>query len=299
MKKILIIGNTCADIVIRVPHLPVTAEDIQPSSQFFSLGGCPFNAANIIRQSGVPFYFSTPTGTGIYGDFVRKELQKRCFPLTVPVEEENGCCYCLVEDGGERTFLSLHGVEYLFRREWMRNVRMEEFAMCYVCGLEVEESTGGELVSWLRESPGPELFFAPGPRLMSIPSGRLDALLALHPVLHLNRDEAFRLSGTSDCRQAAFSIRGITGNTVIITLGADGACCLVPGAGELITVPAVKAEICDTIGAGDSHIGQVMASRALGRSWEEALRDANLTAAQVVSVPGATLSDEQYRRIPF
>lgn len=295
MKKILIIGNTCVDVIINIDHLPKTAEDLQPSHQSFALGGCPFNSANIVRQSGVPFLFMTPVGTGLYGDYVHSELIRRGFSIPIRVTEENGCCYCLVEADGERTFLSYHGVEYTFRKKWMESVDMSTVDMIYVCGFEIEEPTGDALVSFLEEHPQPELFFAPGPRLMKICPDRRSRLFALHPILHINEQEAKELSGVASLREAAFLLRNLTENTVIITLGDKGSCCLEKNGEQLLSVPGISAEVADTIGAGDSHIGQIMASRAKGRSWRQALEDANLVSSRVVSVKGASLTDEQYR----
>lgn len=123
-KKILIIGSTCVDIIINVDHLPKTEEDIHPFSQSMALGGCAYNAANIIRQFGAPHTFISPVGTGVYGDYVRKELKQKGVPVLADVpDQENGCCYCLVERGGERTFMSLHGAEYTFSRTWWNPLR--------------------------------------------------------------------------------------------------------------------------------------------------------------------------------
>ena len=102
-KPILVIGSTCVDIIINIHHLPVTEENIRPASQSMALGGCAFNVANILRQSGTPFTFISPVGSGVYGDYVAEHLEARGFAAPLRVPEENGCCYCLVEEGGERT----------------------------------------------------------------------------------------------------------------------------------------------------------------------------------------------------
>lgn len=54
MKQALIIGSTVADVTVRLPHLPVTGEDVIVESQSMSLGGCAYNVSEILRQSGVP-----------------------------------------------------------------------------------------------------------------------------------------------------------------------------------------------------------------------------------------------------
>ena len=298
MKKILLIGSTCVDVILHIDHLPRTAEDLQPKSQTLALGGCAYNAANIVRQSGVPYLFLTPVGTGIYGDFIRNAFKRRNLPIHISPDQENGCCYCLVDADGERTFLSLHGVEYTFSRDWMKGIDLSDFSMIYVCGLEIEESTGNELISWLEENRGPELFFAPGSRPLAIPEEKRNRLYRLHPVLHVNEEEAFALSGVSSgsgLLAAAQALQKQTQNTVIITRGADGSCCLESGKLTLTEAAPVHASVVDTIGAGDSHVGQVMASRAKGCSWQESLEAANRVSARVVSVSGAGLADEQYR----
>lgn len=308
MKKILLIGSTCVDVIIEIDHLPQTAEDIQPKRQTLALGGCAYNASNIVRQSSVPYLFVTPVGTGVYGDYIRKSFTKRHLPIHVNANEENGCCYCLVDANGERTFLSVHGAEYTFHREWMANIELSDISMIYVCGLEIEEPTGDELISWLEENRNPELFFAPGPRVFQIGAKKMKRLFQLHPILHINEEEAFKLSSLvcSDFKSdtdfsavslldAAKTLQDCTQNTVIITKGGEGSCCLELGKNALTEVDGIKTAVVDTIGAGDSHIGQIMASRANGLSWAEALQQANKISAKVVSVKGAGLTDEEYQ----
>ena len=75
-QHIAFIGSSVADVIIRIPHLPVRQEDINIESQTLSLGGCAFNAAWMCRLLGGDPLFFSPVGTGIYGDFVRRQLQE-------------------------------------------------------------------------------------------------------------------------------------------------------------------------------------------------------------------------------
>ena len=295
-KPILVIGSTCVDIIINIHHLPVTEENIRPTSQSMALGGCAFNVANILRQSGTPFTFISPVGSGVYGDYVAEHLEARGFAAPLRVPEENGCCYCLVEEGGERTFMSYHGVEYTFQKQWMEDYNARDYSMIYVCGLEVEESTGDALVSWLEENPGPVIFFAPGPRVGKIPAERLERLLNLHPVLHVNHSESQAMSGCGETGEAARFLAARTKAPVIVTLGEKGALCQTPE-GELWQAPGVPVKPVDTIGAGDSHIGALMACLYRGMDMEKALRTANQVSSAVVGVKGASLEDEAFMRL--
>ena len=98
MKPALIIGSTCVDVIINLDHLPRTAENLRPHSHSMSLGGCAYNVAYMMRLLHGPHTFITPVGSGSYGDYVARELTKRQIPILIRVpDQDNGCCYCLVE----------------------------------------------------------------------------------------------------------------------------------------------------------------------------------------------------------
>ncbi|MDD6815672.1 MAG: PfkB family carbohydrate kinase [Firmicutes bacterium] len=300
MKKILVIGSTVADIIIELDRLPVTAEDVHVKSQSMSLGGCAHNVADMLRHFDVPFTLFSPVGTGLYADFVRKELTVKGMesPISVP-DRANGCCYCFVEASGERTFVVDHGAEYLFEKEWFDRLDPSEYSAAYICGLEIEEKTGSTIVDFLERS-GLPVFFAPGPRLNLIDPALMDRIFALHPVLHLNRDEICSYTGCPEVEDAAKTLFVQTKNTVIITKGADGAC-FFPSekdsetdSGIACVPPFPVSHVEDTIGAGDGHCGAVMACLARGLSLSEALTAANAVSAKIVSVKGALLSQDEF-----
>ena len=292
MKPALIIGSTCIDVIINVDHLPVTAENLHPTGQTLKLGGCAYNVAAMMRLLDAPHRFISPVGGGIYGDYVKKHLNEAHIPISVSVpDQENGCCYCLVEASGERTFLSYHGVEYTFQKEWMKPYDTNEYSLAYICGLEIEEPTGINLIEYLEENPGLEICFAPGPRGIRISDERMQRIYNLHPLLHLNEQEAFQQSRENTVETAAAALQQCTGNTVIITLGDRGTYCL-EASGKSYTVPTTPAVVKDTIGAGDAHIGTIMACMVKKIPLKTAITYANQIAGIVVSVEGATLSPE-------
>lgn len=298
MKKILVIGSAVADIVIHLEALPKTSEDVLVQSQSMSLGGCAFNVADMLRHFRVPYTLFAPVGSGIYGDFVQKELTARGMssPIRVP-ERPNGCCYCFVEPSGERTFLVDHGAEYLFRREWFGQLDPDDYGAAYVCGLEIEEKTGNIILDFL-EQTGLPFFFAPGPRIRQICPERMNRIFSLHPVLHLNDEEVCSFTGCADPGSAASALCRKTGNTVIVTCGENGAgYCSDPAQG-LIRIPPVPAErVEDTIGAGDGHCGAVIACLAKGMRMPKAVAAANAVSSRIVSVRGALLSEEAFRSV--
>lgn len=293
-KNVLIIGSTCVDVIIRMDHLPHTEENLHPESQQFAIGGCAYNVANLAGRAGAPVTFVTPVGLrGVFGGFVEKQLKTLPFaqPVLLP-DAENGCCYCLVEASGERTFMSIHGVEYRFDPAWMKPYADRRFAYGYVCGLEIEEATGGLLTEYLQTAPIDQLMFAPGPRGARIAAERLDALYALHPILHLNGAEASALAGLDGLDESLTALHQRTHAPVIATLGRLGARVLTAD-GTLVTVPGQPVEhVVDTIGAGDAHAGAVLLGLSRGLSLCESVALGNRLCAKVVQTAGATLSEE-------
>lgn len=292
MKRLLIIGSTCVDVILRLDHLPTTGEDMHPV-QRFAMGGCAFNVAQVPKAYDVDLRFVTPIGDhGVFSDFVRAHLDNAGFrgPITVP-DSENGCCYCLVERSGERTFLSVHGVEYSFHAEYMDAFAGERFDYTYICGLEVEEKTGGELVAWLEAHPdiAGTVVYAPGPRGIEVDADRTERILAMHPILHLNEQEAQALAGMCDSEDtvlaAAQALHAKTGNMVIVTCGVDGVL-WISADGSVHSAPSVPSTVVDTIGAGDSHCGAVLTGLTLGWSEDDTMRFANQIASEVVAQEG-------------
>ena len=222
MKGTLVIGSTVADVIISIPHLPQTGEDLNISSQIQRLGGCAFNVSEILNLIGTPYKLCSPVGSGLYGDFVAAELEKRGIPCFIKLDTvPNGCCYCIVETGGERTFLSKHGAEYLFSRSWMDKVDGNGFDSVYICGLEIEESTGDEIIAYLDKHPEYKVFFAPGARICQIPRWRLYEILKMSPVFHLNEIESLALTKENNVESAAIQINKKTNTAITLPPGRE------------------------------------------------------------------------------
>ena len=111
-----------------------------------------------------------------------------------------------------------HGAEYLFGKEWFDRLDPSEYSAAYICGLEIEERTGSTIVDFLERS-GLPVFFAPGPRLAKIDPALMDRIFALHPVLHLNREEICSYTGCPEVEDAAKALFAQTKNSIIITQG--------------------------------------------------------------------------------
>jgi sugar/nucleoside kinase (ribokinase family) len=305
MKKTLCIGNTTVDVIIKIDNLPSCTDDVNIKDQQLLLGGCPFNVYDTLTKfTNFSAQLCSVIGSGIYGAFVRNTFQQRHIPIFANLHNiPNGCCYCLVDKNGERSFMALHGAEYLFNPKWMASINLNTVDSVYICGLELEESTGKDLVSWLETLPETiTIYFAPGPRFCLIEKELIKRIFKLHPVIHINEAEALSYTYSTTVETAAKNIIRQTLNTVIITLGEKGSMAIVQISipeppyikYEIIytqAVPVKKENIADTIGAGDSHIAAFIAYTKRGLPIKKALSKANEVSAKIVQTKGAHLEE--------
>ena len=293
--SIAMIASSVADIIINIEKLPHTQQDCNIQNQQISLGGCGYNVAHAVSLFDVPYLLCTSIGTGIYGEFVSKMLHEEAVPLLFPRhEQENGCCYCFVEASGERTFVAHRGAEYHFKEQWFVHLDQLPIDTVYLCGLDLEEEdTRRYVFSYLSRHPHITVYFAPGPRLSHLPAQVFQELCSYHCILHLSEIEALSLSGASSVDEAAIALYSMTKQAVIITLGEQGSLCYEQG---FIRSEAIPTKVINTIGAGDAHIGSIIACRSLGYDWKTALTKANEVSSQVVGVQGSTLPKDQFHR---
>jgi sugar/nucleoside kinase (ribokinase family) len=303
MKHTLVVGSTCVDVTLDIPHFPSPGEDENISRQFLSLGGCAYNVSDILRKFRTPYLLCSPVGTGIYGKFVETNLAAKNIPVFAHIPtEDNGCCYCIIDATGNRTFLSRHGAEYKFRKEWFTTIKWDEIDSIYFCGLEVEDVNGEELVSFMEDrreffdnkNLDVTFFFAPGPRIMKIDRSLIKRVFSIKPVVHLNETEAAGLTGVGSTEEAARMIHSETCNSVIITRSEKGAYCFDHTLLKGFRIDGYPAKVTDSTGAGDAHCGTVIAGLKQGFDLTDAVVRANKLASLLVTVHGSTLSDESF-----
>lgn len=292
-KGCIVIGAAMLDIVMEIDRIPKSGTDVYAKGQSMMVGGCAYNVADILKHFGVNYTLFAPIGTGMYADFIRKELKKAGHESPVHCENsDNGYCLCMVEADGERTFLTVPGIECYFQEEWFSSLAVDSYDSVYVSGYELEGDGGDAILNFLESNQELTVYYAPGPRITYIDPKKLKRLYALHPVMHLNELEALTSTNTDDITQAAEILSKSTGNTVLITLGKQGVHLFENGTHALVS--SKQATVVDTIGAGDSHIGSVIAMRTMGHSFLEAISTANRIAAKVVSVKGPIITTEEF-----
>ena len=178
----------------------------------------------------------------------------------------------------------MSGVENNWSAETLNQLSLEDNAIIYLSGYQLSSACGEQIVSWLEKLPSTvDLFIDFGPRLGDVTPALFKRLLALKPIVSLNRQEA-EILGMSEVNTFVEHWHQEYACPLILRIDSDGA--LFATADGHGNVAPFRATVVDTIGAGDTHAGGVLAG--LASDWElaDAILLGNAVASYVVSHVG-------------
>lgn len=289
LKRILILGSAVIDVIVTIDRLPLAGEDIPGLQKGMLVGGCAFNVSKILDGLQIPHDLCVPVGQGMYADRIREALHESGHEVLIEDDrEDNGYCLSLVEKDGERTFISIDGIETKWQDAWLERLHADDYDYLYASGYGFQDgnSSGEVLLRFLGgKKADAKLILDPGPRLLG--KQFEEKLLQMGPILEMNQSEAKAMGQSENVRQAAENLHRRTGQPVIITMGQAGT--LLHTTEEEEIIPTVPVKAIDTIGAGDSHTAGFIAALASGKTLREACREANRVAACVVQHVGCSL----------
>lgn len=293
--KTLVIGAAIVDMVMQVDRIPKSGEDIIGKDTKVMVGGCAYNVASTMRNLNCDHDLCVPIGNGMHASIVREKLLETGYPILIQDEtDDNGFCLCLVEKNGERTFITVQGVEGNFKSGWFDTLNMKDYNNIYLAGYQVCGHNGSIVAQWLQTLGKKNLYFAPGPVICDIDPQTMTQLMELNPILHLNEKELFDFTKETDLGAALHTLYQKNHNLIIVTLGSRGAA-YYDGTSP-ITIPSVPANVVDTIGAGDSHIGAIISCISEGMNIQDSIQTANKVSACIVGVQGAVISKKEWKK---
>jgi ribokinase len=283
IKRLVSLGSVIVDLVLQVPKLPDRGGDVLASQRGMAVGGA-FNVLSAAARLGLPGIYAGPHGTGPFGDLVRTTLTREeieiCQPPTPVID--TGWTLALVEPDGERTFVTVTGADAIVGPKDLESIEYRDGDAVYVSGYDLAYPGAGAAIAGHVAGLRRDLLVVvdPGPLAADIEPDRLSEVLGRTNVLTLNEREVRALGGLDSVKR-----RLAPKSTVIVRQGASGVT-VYAGEQEPFTVPSVKVTAVDTSGAGDVHVGAIIAALARGMGWPDAILLANRAAAYAVSRPG-------------
>lgn len=293
--KTLVIGAAIVDMVMQVDRIPKSGEDVIGKDAKVMVGGCAYNVASTMHNLDCDHDLCVPVGNGMYASIVRKKLLENGYPILIQDDtDDNGFCLCLVEKNGERTFITVQGVEGNFKTSWFDELDMNDYENIYLTGYQVCDHNGRVVAQWLKTLENKTIYFAPGPVICDIDPETMTQLMERNPILHLNEKELFDFTKETDLDTALHTLYRKNHNLIIVTLGSRGAAYY--DGTHTTTIPSVPVNVVDTIGAGDSHIGAIISGISKGLSIQDSIKTANKVSACIVGVQGAVITKEDFNK---
>jgi ribokinase len=281
MPRVVVLGSVNRDLVFSVPHHVRPGETLAATALAEFPGGKGANQAVASARAGAITGLVGAIGRDGFGEAMSAFLKGEAIDLAhlvVRQDAPTGMAAIAVDAAGQNSIIVVPGANVSLKAADADSVALAAGDVV-VAPFEVPDAFIRRGFERARAA-GARTLLNPAPMRKHDP-----ALLGLTDCLVLNETEFAEVTGSDDVTPATLqaALPGI--ETVILTLGPEGA--LVRHAGALTRIPGHRVDVIDTTGAGDCFVGVLAASLATGLSLEAALHRANRAAAISVTRQGA------------
>lgn len=287
MNKIIVIGSSNTDMVVRSERLPRPGESVIGGGFMMAGGGKGANQAVAVARMGHRVIFTAALGRDMFGDAAVSSYQRFGIDTSYIVRKDapSGVALIMVDSAGQNSISVALGANNSLSTENIRGVLEQvERDDIVLLQLEVPMATVDAAVD-IAAAKGARVVLNPAPAAV-VSEQTLSKLYLITP----NQTEAQTLTGIEVKDEATASLaaqvlcsRGV--GRVVITMGSLGAYLYEEGRGEIIEARKVAA--VDTTAAGDVYNGALCAALAEGKSLREALAFATKASAISVTRVGA------------
>jgi len=291
MGRIVVIGSSNTDMVVKTRTLPQPGETVLGGTFFMNPGGKGANQAVAAARLKGNVTIVTKLGNDLFGEQARLLLAKEGIETKYIIKDKknpSGVALIIVDEHGENSIVVAPGSNgVLSAYDIDDEVYGDDTSDVFLLQLEIPLSTV-EFVAEKVAEKGNRVILNPAPaRQMS------DELLSSLFIITPNESEAELLTGIRvtdavSAENAAFRLLKKGVRNVIITMGVSGAFLLNNEISKMIPVVPVKA--IDTTAAGDVFTGALAVAISEGRSLEVAIDFANKAASISVTRMGAQAS---------
>ena len=287
-KKIVVIGSTNTDMVVKSERLPIPGETILGGAFMMNQGGKGANQAIAVARLMGEVTFIAKTGNDIFGkktiEMFNSENINTDFIFT-DTFSPSGVAIIMVDAMGENSIVVASGANStLSTEDIIKGKDIIENAEILLLQLEIPMETV-EFAAKMASERGVKVILNPAPAT-SLSNDLLKCLYAIIP----NESEAEMLSGikVTDWESAKLAADAISSNgvgVVVITLGSKGA--LIKENERYYEIPVEKIKAVDTTAAGDTFCGAFCVGLSEGLSIEDAAIMANKAAGITITREGA------------
>ncbi len=287
MNKVIVIGSSNTDMVVRSERLPRPGETVLGGGFVMAGGGKGANQAVAVARMGHKVIFAAALGRDIFGDDAVRQYGRYGIDTSYIVRKDtpSGVALIMVDSAAQNSIsVALGANSELSVGDVMPALEQIEAGDIVLLQLEIPMDTVAATVA-VAAAKGARVVLNPAPAA-TVSEEVLSKLYLITP----NQTEAELLTGIAvndeaSARLAAEALRRSGVSRVVITMGSQGA--LLDDGGHFEIIEARKVAAVDTTAAGDVYNGALCAALAEGLSLVEALRFATKASAISVTRMGA------------
>jgi ribokinase len=291
MSKIIVIGSSNTDMVIKTDHIPVPGETVMGGKFFMNSGGKGANQAVAVARLGGEVSFITKVGNDIFGieslERFKKEGINTDFAI-VNKKKPSGVALITLGENAENSIVVAPGANNTLKKKNIKEaIEKIKKADVILVQLEIPLKTV-KFITKLGKRYGKKVILNPAPGQL-LDNRLYNGLFAITP----NETEAEIMTGVKvidakSAERAAKILKDKGISNVIITLGVQGAYVLNDELSEII--PGYEVDAKDTTAAGDTFNGALAVGVCKGMPLKKIVDFANKAASLTVTKFGAQSS---------
>jgi ribokinase len=295
-KRIVVIGSTNMDMVVKTTHIPVPGETALGGAFLMNPGGKGANQAVSVARLGGEVTFISRVGNDVFGKQSTQAFEEEGIDTSGVIEDNHapsGVALITVDESGENSIVVASGANLNLSPEDVGTyLKKIPDVGIILMQLEIPMETVKFAARYAAEQ-GIMLIINPAPS-----NPQVSELFPLIDIITPNSNEAEMLTGIAvtdlpSARRAAEKLYQQGVKNVAITLGANGA--VLFNQERFHVIPATKVEAIDTTAAGDVFNGALALAIAEGKDLIAAIHFA-CQAASITATRMGAQSSIPYRK---
>ena len=289
---ITVFGSLNVDYVFQVAQLPAPGETVLATNMEVLPGGKGGNQALAAAKAGAKVHMVGAVGKDGLGDIAMAGLMAAGVNTSAVTQslKPTGTAAINVDAAGENAITVSAGANLEATGESLDASQLNP-QTTLLLQMEVSMSAMTDLIQQCRAAIANIVWnLAPMQRIELTVLQQVDYLIVnegelaqLHADLHNGSDSGD--SASTGAEQQAQDVVALTGQSIVVTLGADGT--LAVHENSVLRVPALPISPIDTVGAGDAFTGAFTAALDAGETFLQAMRWGNVAGGLACLETGA------------
>ncbi|MBT0956148.1 carbohydrate kinase [Alphaproteobacteria bacterium KMM 3653] len=284
---ILCAGEALIDMLPRISEAGERAFAPKP-------GGAVFNTSIALGRLGVPAGFFSGVSTDLFGTMLTEALEGSNVDTSLLHRSDAAQTLAFVELTDGQAKYAFYDEGTVGRMLTPADLpETPDVSACFFGGISLAVTPCADAYRALAErlSPDAPMMIDPNIRPGFITDeaayrGRLSAMIAMADIVKLSDEDAHWLYGERPLAEIATEVLATGSQLVCMTEGAKGVTAYMPG--QSVTVAAEKAQVVDTVGAGDTfNAGLLAGLHRAGALSREALKSLDAETATTALKLGA------------